>query len=510
MKTLEAVIAIGSTGIRLMVCEVDPQDKWNIIDTSELPVSLGWDVFTTGYVSRDNLLQCLRILNRFKEQLDGWGVGSKQVRVIATSAIREARNKDTVLDRILVKTGYNVSVIDGIEENRFMYLAVIEVLRQDVPQLQKENSVILEIGGGSTEVLLLEHGKMAAVYSLRLGTVIIEQHMKSMLGSRHDVHRFLEDFIKHAGVNLNTGINMQRIRQFITIGSEAQIVAKYKGTRLGNRTWSIPRKVFCDFVEEVEQYSIDECMAKFQIPYADAKSFPVSLFTYKLFIELTKAQEIIVSDTTIREGLLLSKLSTQPDLQENFFSQVIASALNIGRRYRIDELHAQYVKRMALKIYDEMKDELRLEQDTRLILEVAALLHDIGVFIRGSDHERHSQYIVSHSDIFGLSKDKIHIIALIVRYHRGAMILPDDDFFHSLSTANRTLVLKLAAILRVADALDRGHAQRIDDITIQQRGDTLILQVKDIHDTNLEKQAVTEKSDLFESVFGYTVLLGKR
>ena len=226
MKSPEAVIEIGSTGIRLMICELSPQGSWETADFSEQPVSLGRDVFTNGTVSRDTLLQCLRILNRFREQIAGWKIDNEHITVIATSALREARNRDTIVDRIQVKTGFNIRVVNGIEENRFIYLAVLEVLRRDAPRIQRQNTVILEIGGGSTEIMLFEQGKMAAVHSLRLGTVIIEHYIKSVTGTRHDARRFLEDFIKNAGVNLNTEANLQKIRQFITVGSEMQIAAR--------------------------------------------------------------------------------------------------------------------------------------------------------------------------------------------------------------------------------------------------------------------------------------------
>ena len=130
-KSLESVIEIGSTGIRLVVCQRMPDGQFNVIDKSELPVSLGWDVFTSRLVSRETLLQCVKILTRFKEQLAGWGITPEQNSIIATSALREATNRDTVLDRIFVKTGFRVKIIDGIEENFYMYTAVLESLRND-------------------------------------------------------------------------------------------------------------------------------------------------------------------------------------------------------------------------------------------------------------------------------------------------------------------------------------------------------------------------------------------
>ncbi|WP_428770103.1 HD domain-containing protein [Treponema sp. HNW] len=505
MKSPEAVIEIGSTGIRLMVCELTSQGSWETVDFSEQPVSLGRDVFTSGIISRDTLLQCLHILNRFREQLAGWKIANEHISVIATSALREARNRDTVVDRIQVKTGFSIRVVNGIEENRFIYLAVLEALHRDAPRIQRQNSVILEIGGGSTEIMLFEQGKMAAVHSLRLGTVIIEQYAKSMMGSRHDARRFLEDFIKNAGVNLNTEANLQKIRQFITVGSEMQIAAREAGKKIGKRIRSIDRERFSAFVDEVQQYSADECMARFKIGYTEARALPVGLLSYKLFIELTSAKKIIVSDTSIREGLLLSKLPGQSSLQEDFISQIIASALNIGKKYRIDENHAQYVRKMALLIYDKMESELGLDKEARVLLEVASILHDVGMFIRGSDHQLHSQYIISHSDIFGLTKDRIQVVALVARYHNGPLRRLSEEAFVTLPRSDRTLVLKLAAILRIADALDRSHSQHITDIRIILKEDSLIIKIPRSYNMNLEKTALAEKADLFESVFGYNV-----
>jgi exopolyphosphatase/guanosine-5'-triphosphate,3'-diphosphate pyrophosphatase len=507
MKTLEAVIEMGSTGIRLMVCEDSPGGSWVVIDNAELPVALGWDVFTLNTVSRETLLQCLRILNRFKEQLAGWGIDDQHVTVIATSALREALNRDTVLDRIQVKTGFKVKVIDGIEENRLMYIAVLEALRDDLPEIKQSNSAILEIGGGSTEIMLLERGEMAAVHSLRLGTVIIEQHIKSMLGSQHDARRFLEDFIENAGVNLNTEFNLKKIQHFITIGHEARIAAQYVGEQIGTRSWKITREKFIAFTNEIQQFSPEECQAKFQVPYSDAKSLGVALFTYKLFMGLTDAKEIIVSGTTLREGLIISKVLSPQGLQKEFQSQIVASAVNIGRKYKYDEPHAQYVKRIALQIYDTMKEELGLETQARTLLEISAILHDVGIFIRSSDHQLHSQYIISNSDIFGLNKDSINIVSLVACYHRGSMPTVTDAKFHALPRTDRMVVLKLAAILRIADSLDRSHRQRINKLEMEFSGDSFIIKTVGTHDTKLERLAVSEKGNLFEAVFGYNILI---
>lgn len=507
MISLEAVIEIGSTGIRLTAGEITGLGSWNVIDHSETAVSIGWDVFTTGSVSRETVLQCLRILKRYREQLHTWDIEESHIQVIATSALREAKNRDMVLDRIFVKTGFRVRVIDGIEENRLMYIAVLDSLKDQLPRVKQTSSVILEIGGGSTEIMLTSHGKMAAVHSLRLGTVIIEQNMKAM-DSSSDVRRFLEEFIGNTGMSLNTEINITHIQTFIALGNEPGIVARAIGTQLNEHLWQVERGAYNDFVDQVQNYSTEECMARFNVSYTEAKALGVGLLAYKLFLNLTGATELLYSDTSIRDGVILSRISVpNAELQQEFFSQIVASARNLGKKYHFDENHANHVRENALKLFDTMRGELGLNDYHRRLLEIVALLHDIGMFIRGSDHHLHSQYIIAHSDIFGLSKEDMAVVSLAARYHRGAVPSQSDEGFSSLSRAERVVVLKLAAIIRVADALDRSHMQTVINFTPELRGDTLVLHMERSQDVNLEKVAIAEKGDLFESIFGYKVLI---
>jgi len=508
MTELIAVVEIGSTGIRLTAFEVSDKTSWKVIDKSEKAVSLGYDVFTTGYVSRDTILQTLHILNRFKEQLEGWGITEEKTLLIATSALREAKNRDTVVDRIFVKTNFRVKVIDGIEENRLMFIALLETLKSEISRLSQYNSLILEIGGGSTEIMLMDHGKMIGVHSLRMGSVLIEQRLKSLFGTSSETYRFLEDFTKNTGENLKTEIKLNDIKVFITIGAEARIAAQTVGKEVGARIWTISKKDFNNFVDEVSQYSPEEIMHRFSLSYNDAKAFNVGLFTYNLFLNRTQAEEVIVTDTNIREGMILSMISdSDAELKQSFLSQVIASARNLGKKYQYDEKHAKTVCKIALKIFDTMKDEIGLDSHGRQLLEIASLLHDIGMFIRGSDHEIHTQYIIFHSDIFGLTKDDMQIISLVAKYHRGRQPYQSDSSFTALTRAERVIVLKLAAILRVADALDRSHNQNPLDISTKITEDTLIFKVQGVQNINLEKIALKEKGDLFESVFGYKLHL---
>ncbi len=508
MATPEAVIEIGSTGVRLLVAEFTTDGKRNVLDRAEMPVSLGRDVFTSGIISRETQSLCLHILSRYKEQLTGWGISSSQTTVIATAAFREAKNKDPVMDKILSSTGFRVTVIDGIEENRLMYMAVTELLKSEDSKFRTEDTVILEVGGGSTEMMLMKKGKMAGAHSLRLGTVRLEAKMRAQSESLSDIQRYIEEYTTDTKGSIESEINMAEVQQFIAVGADATLAAINAGKPISTFLWSIEREDFERFVEEIQEYSIDECVARFKISYNDAQTMHVSLLIYKMFIQLTKVQTIIVPETNIRDGLIANKLnSPSEELKEEFSIQIKASAMSLLRKYHGDEEHAERVREYCLKIYDSLSEEIALDERSRLLIELAAILHDIGIFIRMDEHNLHSEYIIHHSEIFGITRTENVILSTIAKYHRGRAQPQDNEQFQILARSDRMRILKLTAILRIADALDRSHGKSFTDFSVEIKGDSLVIRTKGSKNVALERFALAEKGGLFESVFGYKLSL---
>ncbi len=508
MATPEAVIEIGSTGVRLLVAEFTADRKRIVLDRSELPLPLARDVFTDATISRETQNQCIQILKRYCEQLEGWGLKPSDAYIFATSAFREANNSDAVLDRILVQTGFRVKIVDGIEENRLMYLAVADSFKDEPVNFKKDDTVILVVGGGSTEMMMISNGKMAGVHSLRLGTVRIEQQLRSMATSYEDMKRYVQESINNTKGSLESELNLSEVKQFIAVGSDTMLAAITVGRPISTFLWEIDRDDFDSFVREIQSYSVDECVAHFKISYNDAQTMQVSLLIYNLFIHLTKVKKILVSETNIRDGLIISRHSTEnEELQQEFNMQITASARNLLRKYHGDEIHAECVRMIALKIYDAMKNEMALDDHARKLLEVAAILHDIGLFIRMDSHNLHSYYIIHNSEIFGLSKVDNTIVSEIAKYHRGKLMPQDEESFQMLPRIDRMMILKLTAILRIADALDRGHIQKLSDLSISFGQDVLNLHARNSTNIVLEKLALSEKAGMFESVFGYKVIL---
>ena len=504
----QAVIDIGSTGLRLLVAEFSPDGKQNVLDRSDSPISLGKDVFTDGYISQEVQNQLIQILCRYKEQLASWGISSENTSCFASSAFRDAKNSDPIMDRILVQTGFRVKIIDGLEEIKMMYIAVSECLKEQTSIIKSDDTVILVVGGSTTEIMMMSQGKMVGVHSLRIGTVRITQQIRNKASSYDDILRYMQESINNTRGTLESELKLSKVNQFVAVGPDVTLAALMKGESISTFLWEIQKEDFLDFVKEVQKYSVDECVAKFKIPYNEAETLLVSLLIYKLFFTFTKAEKMIVPETSVRSGVLISKnYGENESLQEEFNMQIIASAKNLLRKFHGDEKHAECVKMIAERIYDVLKDEISLDEHSKLLLEISAILHDIGTFIRYDNHNLHSSYIIRNSEIFGLSKKDITIVSEIAKYHKGYSVPQDEESFLMLPRNDRMTILKLTSILRIADALDRGHIQKFSDFTLRLDNNSLIIHTINASNTVLEKIALSEKSGMFESVFGYKVIL---
>jgi exopolyphosphatase/guanosine-5'-triphosphate,3'-diphosphate pyrophosphatase len=512
-----AVIEIGSTGIRLVVAEIDGKGGYKVLDRAGKQSRLGRDVFMTGMISREAVRECMAVLVSFRELIRGYGLSPKDTRVIATSALREAQNRDTFVDRVALQTGFRVDIVEDIEENHLMYLGVQHALQDERKLLSRSNALILEVGGGSTEIMLLRRGRMAGAHSLRIGTVRIDEQVRGAGVTQVYLRQFLEDNVRTSCDHLDAELPLESVKTFIVIGSDARLAAsRLAASRLAASQAAassddyaiIERSDFIAFADEVAGLSPEDCVAKLRVPWSDAEGIGYSLTIERLFLERTGAECVVVPNVSIREGLLLSaSLGPDTGIEAEMRGQVVASAASLGRKFHYDEAHARHVADLSLAIYDALVREHGLGGRERLLMEVGGLLHDIGTFIKTSGHHKHGEYIVANSEIFGLSRADLTIVANIVRYHRKSPPASTHVNFIALPREDRVAVMKLAAILRVADALDRGHDQRVRDPTFERQEERFIIRAAGVVDLSLERLSLAEKGDMFEDVFGLEPVL---
>ncbi|MDR1932280.1 MAG: HD domain-containing protein [Spirochaetales bacterium] len=510
MAKLVAVIDIGASAIRIVVAEIDKKGDWKRIDRAVKPVALGRDVFMSGYIGRETSFLAVRILTGFTELLSGWNIPLEDVRVIATSAVREAKNRDTFIDQVFLRTGLRIHVLEGIEENHLTYLAVEHAVRDLKADMARSNSLIIEVGAGSTDIMLLHRGKVLTAHSLRLGTIRMERYMDPDLGNYSQIEESIRNTQDILDVEFRPGrrgeAGLSHIKYFVAVGRSARIAAEKTGTKVKARYSLIDKKDFLEFVGRIQKCTVDECVRMLQITYYEAEGLIPSLIICKHFLEQTSAGRLLVPDAGLREGVLLS-FALDTVVGKHFFSQVMTAAISLGRKFHFDEEHALHVAKIALSLFDQLKTKLGLDAQARFLLEASAILHDIGNYIGSFHHDRHGQYIIANSEIFGFTRNDIKNISFIVRFHRRLSPHASPGGFASLPREERIRVLKVAAILRLADGLDRGHAQNIPSLRLEKTADEILLHADYEGEPLAERKGLRLKRQMFEEVFGYRVRL---
>jgi len=507
--SLAAVIEIGSSSLRMMIAQVDDRDNISVMDNLTQAISLGQDVFSTGVIQRSTIEECVKVTKRFCKILQEYQLDlNHNVRTIATSAVREASNSQLFLDRIYMATRLTVEVIDEAGTNRFTY-HVIEPYIARKPFNAKSEIVAVEVGGGSTDVLVIKDRHVIFSNEYRLGSLRLQHR----LTDTHSIHGagidFLENDIQRTVQQIREELHRVTKPSLLLLGGDARFAASRICRKWHeDKVVKMSVKDLAVLCQEAASLSLEERVANYNISYPDAETLVPSLLTHVRLAEAFGLKHVYTIDATAREGIL-KEVVFKEACSETYMEQVYYSALEIAAKYNSDTSHCEHVCRLSEELFDIMKSEHGLPEGYKMILTVAALLHDIGLFISPRSHHKHSRYLILNSDIFGLGAHEQLLAALIARYHRKAHPGMQHNFYNGLPREDRSTVSKLSAILRVDDAMDRGHSAAVVDFNASLGDGELLIRVDNVPDLSVETLALNEKGGLFEEVYGLRVRLVK-
>ena len=503
---LIGVLDMGASAIRLVVAEIDQKRTVRIIEEASRGVLLGRDAFSAGAIRSQTVDAALEALEGFREIMDSYGVGN--VRAVATSAVREARNADMFLDRIQGRTGIRFEIINEAEESRLVYLAARHVLRRHAA-FKAPHTLLIEVGGGSTSLTVLRRGQPTRSGVYALGSVRLRQQLDLRRHSQDLQVALLKRYIANVVEEIRVEIPLDRITHMVAIGGDVRFAAsQLTDTDADAEGREIPRDRFLAFCDDVERLDEDGIVDRFRLPSVEAETLLPALLVYRTLLAETASRSLVVAAASLRAGVLLEVAEPKSRLSaEDFAHQVLASAESLGHRYRFDREHAHHVALLAARLFDDLRDEHGLGDRERLLLQVAGFLHDIGMYVSLRAHHKHSQYILAASQIFGLSNEETAIVSNIARYHRRGLPQNSHLPFIALDRTDRLIVNKLAAILRVANALDAEHAQKVRDIRLVRRDSTWILDVDGSGDLTMETLAATARADMFANIYGRQLVI---
>jgi len=501
-----AAIDIGANSIRMVIAEILPDGQIEILEKLQRSVRLGQDTFRRGRIRGQTMRAAVGVLRDYKKRIEFYHV--QHIRAVATSAVREASNADTVLDRILMATGLTVQVIDTSEESRITVSAFLEAAGK-VPGRRQSNILIAEAGGGSTLLTLLQKGEINTSQSLPLGSIRLQEALSTRNEAPERAMEIIRQQISNVVSSTLSTLPLKKIKRFVAIGGDARFVGRQIGKPTDSENLStIGRKDFEQLLKICQQHNVTDLAKKYGLSFADAETLNPSLLVYQALWNATSAEIMMISQVTMRDGLLIDLAGDVTGREDRtLLKGILHSAEQLAEKYRSDSKHAHNVASLALGLFDELKSEHGLDRRYRILLNVAGLTHEIGKYVSNRAHHKHSQYLIANSEIFGLTHEEIRLIAHIARYHRRSSPKPSHADYMALSREERVVVSKLAALLRVADALDTTHSQPVDHLRCEQKNEELIIYVPGVADLNLERRAIAVKGDLFEDIFGLKIRL---
>jgi len=502
-----AVIDIGTSSMRMALADIDDSGNIQPLEKLTQSVRIGQDVFTKGRIRRSTIEACVRTLESFQQVMREYKVDKENIRAVASSAVQEASNRETLLDRVAMATGIEIEIVDDAEATRLTYLSVLPVL-QDKRRTTTEHTLVMEVGGGRTEIIELRNQNIIETRVIRLGSLRMRNQLEQQRTPQEQIPEVLDQEVSNSLHQLKDDFT-EGNPALLLLGGDARFVAtQFNPDWQRDNLQSVSLKRWQRITHDILQMTTEQCVEKFHLTFAEAESLGPALYTYARFAEDLGCKTLKVGAFSMRDGLL-KEMAQEQGWTEIYQEQMLDSSMQLGRKFSIDEGHAKEVSGLALQLFDELKEEHHLGQRYRVLLQIAALLHEIGTFIGSTSHHKHSMYVLANSNIFGLGNRDRKVVANVARYHRRSPPKSSHPYYQSLPRRDRIVVLQLSAILRIADALARSRGRRIHKIVCERKEETFFIRIPGVDNLHLENSALRVKGKMFEQVFGMNVILVK-
>ena len=497
-----AAIDIGTNSLHMIVVQVQADLSFEVIDREKQMVRLGAGGLDGKALTPEAMSLALQVLSKFSRL-----AASHQVDHIiagATSAVREAENGGEFLHAIVTQTGIRARVLSGTEEARLIHLAAAYGLG-----LSGEVGVVIDIGGGSVEITRGTGPTIDLGRSFKVGVIrLTERFVKSDPISSRDERKLVKyieseleehlEKITAAGFDRVVGTSGTILSLGAIAAGESERAAAVRNRRVSAKQIHRVRKLLTSLNLE----------KRLEVPGLDPRRADLAVSGAILLDTILKrlnANEISLCDLSLREGLILDYIARHrkeiaqadryPDVRRR-------SVIELAERCSYWPDHAHQIARLSLALFDRTRAIHGMTDKEREWLEYAAILHDAGVHISYERHHRHSYYLIKNGDLRGFEPDEIETIALVARYHRRTPPSRRHADFRTLGRKRRKVVRRLAAILRLAENLDRSHAQTITGVEFHDRGDDALLQIRTAGDAELELWAAQRHSAPFENMIG--------
>jgi len=502
MTRLGAIDA-GSNAIRMVIAELAPAGELRRIEAERVPIRLGTGAFTRGELDAPIIDQTVAAFVHFRARFDAQGVSI--YRAVATSAVRNASNRDVLIHRLYHEAGIELEIIEGEEEARLVRKATIQALAISMPGQQPK--AILDLGGGSLEVNL-RSGTVWRGNSLPVGTVrLVETFgLDGAIGDAEAgmVRRYTATLMQAttrpsmlsngiSGVAAATGGNAEAL---------AKIVGDNHPTAPSFELAALERAL-----PSIVGASVQERMDKFGVKRDRAEVLGVAALVFATVARQLGIAKLVAPGVGVREGVLIELAETAREERAKaegaHDKALLTAARGFANRVDHDTTHGEHVRHLVRSLFHQLRDVHGLPESAGVLLEVAALLHDVGEVVNQRGHHKHSEYMIRWGRIPGLDDTSREIVAMMARVHRKDSARAKELISQSAIPKDlRGQVRKMAALLRVADALDTDHRSRVEQVVCTRMGDAIVLDLVVRDGPTRDDAKLLRKADLFKDELG--------
>ncbi len=507
-----AAVDIGSNSVRLKIAKAIRGRLQELHEDREV-TRLGESVFAHGTLDPQAMAHTLRVLRRYHRAVQTYG--ADRVRVVATSALRDAHNSRTFRDWVRTATGWKVEVISGLEEGRLIHLGVLSGAR-----IADKRALLIDLGGGSCELTLSLSGRIEDMVSLPIGAVRLTQTFL-----RHDPPRRSEREQMRGVIQREVSRIQKRViaaRPQVTIatsGTAAALSGLYLAKVRGydeHKPHTVPQPAVAYLLEKLRRRNLAQRRALPGIGPRRAEIIIAGAMVFAELMQLCKLRSFRYLPLGLRDGLLaqmMADYNASAALREQVESERQQALVSAAKHYGADLQFAQRIRDLALQLFHRLKAVHQLPAEYAGWLEAAAMLHEVGAYVNRSGRRRHTYYLISNTELFGYTPLERRIIAGIARYVGKSLPSPSDRVMSILPGIHQIYVAKAVSLLRLARALDQGRRNAVGELQVRVRQDgrvCFLLKPRPPEGIELELWAVRQEKDYFESVFGRKLLAEAR